>query len=55
MQTCQSFMPQSDEKGICRRSPPTGLVYPAGQTVSVFPPMLVEGWCGEFAKKEAKQ
>lgn len=59
METCQSckyFMPQSDEQGLCRRSPPTVLVYPDGQTVSVFPPMLAEeGWCGEFDKKELQQ
>jgi len=45
--TCQYFMPQSDTQGICRRYPPTVLIHDNGPTVSVFPPMLVEGYCGE--------
>lgn len=53
--TCKYFMKQSDDQGLCRRSPPTVLVYPTGPTISVFPPMLADGWCGEFAKKDPKQ
>lgn len=58
MNTCQScrfFHPKSELKGECRRSPPTLLIHPNGPNVSVFPPMLAEGWRGEFTKKESKQ
>lgn len=54
-QICKYFMPQSDKQGICRCSLATVLIYPNGPTVSVFPPMLADGWCGEFAQKESKQ
>ena len=52
---CRYFMPQSEVKGECRRSPPALRIYPNGPTVSVFPPMLADGWCGEFTKKESEQ
>lgn len=55
-QSCKYFMPQSDEQGLCRRSPPTLQVHPNGPTVSVFPPMPADGWCAELThKKESKQ
>lgn len=54
-QSCKYFMPQAGDQGLCRRSPPTVLIYPSGPTVSVFPPMMADGWRGEFKQKESKQ
>lgn len=54
-QSCKYFMPQPAQQGLCRRSPPTVLVYPDESSFSVFPSMLADGWCGEFAKKEIPQ
>lgn len=58
MQSCQScrfFAQQIEVKGECRRSAPALKIFPTGPTVSVFPPMLADGWCGEFDKKESQQ
>lgn len=46
-QTCTHFLPQSDEQGLCRRYPPTVFLRADDSTVSLFPPMLNEGVCGE--------
>ncbi|MGO3562816.1 hypothetical protein [Pseudomonas helleri] len=54
-QSCRYFMPKSEVKGECRRSAPTLQIYPNGPNFSVFPPMLADGWCGEFAQKETQQ
>ena len=54
-QACKYFKAQSGAQGLCRHSPPTLQIYPNGPTVSVFPPMPAEGWCGEFNPKESKQ
>ena len=45
--TCQYFLKQTDEQGLCRRYPPTLFLRTDESTVSLFPPMLNEGWCGE--------
>lgn len=45
--TCKFFMQQTEEQGLCRRFPPVPLIHPNGPTISVFPPMLNEGYCGE--------
>ena len=45
--TCEFFMLQTEEQGLCRRFPPVPLVFEGNQTISVFPPMLNEGYCGE--------
>ena len=50
--TCKYFLAVTEADGLCRRFPPVPLVYPNGPTVSVFPPMLNEGYCGEFKEKE---
>ena len=51
-QTCKFFLAKGKADGLCRRNPPTPLIYPHGASVSVFPPMLNEGWCGEHFEKE---
>jgi len=49
---CKFFLAQSDSQGLCRRFPPKIHHYENGPTVSEFPPMLNEGWCGEHIEKE---
>ena len=52
--TCQTythFLKQTDEQGLCRRYPPTLFLMPDQSTVSLFPPMLNEGLCGEYQEK----
>lgn len=51
-QTCTHFLPQSDEQGLCRRYPPTLLMLPDQSTISLFPPMLTAGLCGEHKEKD---
>jgi len=46
-QTCQHFLPQSDEQGLCRRNPPQVFLLPDNATISLFPLMTNEGLCGE--------
>ena len=46
--TCKYFMARTDSEGICRRYPPAVLCPINGPTFSVFPPMLAEGYCGEW-------
>lgn len=53
--TCKFFMLQTEEQGLCRRFPPVPLIQPNDQTVSVFPPMLHEGWCGEHFEKDNEE
>lgn len=52
-QNCKFFLPQDEGQGLCRRNPPQVVIHHNGPTVSVFPPMLNEGWCGEHIKKES--
>lgn len=54
-QSCRFYLPQSEDQGLCRRSPPATHIHPNGPTFSVFPPMRTDGWCGEHAKKEPTQ
>jgi hypothetical protein len=50
--TCQFFLAQSEEQGLCRRYPPTVVVMqPDQSTLSMFPPMLKNGLCGEHKEK----
>lgn len=51
-QTCAHFLPQSDEQGLCRRYPPTVALLPDHSTISLFPPMLNDGACGEHKEKQ---
>lgn len=46
-QACTHFLKQSEGQGLCRRYPPTLSLLPDQSTVSLFPPMLNEGCCGE--------
>ena len=50
-QTCTFFLSSDDAQGLCRRFPPVPLIHVNGPVVSVFPPMLNEGRCGEFKSK----
>lgn len=50
-QTCTHFLKQSDDQGLCRRYPPT-LFLRADSTISLFPPMLNDGLCGEHKEKQ---
>lgn len=54
-QSCIHFLKQSDEQGLCRRYPPTLFLRADDSTISIFPPMLNEGWCGEFQVKEQSE
>lgn len=51
-QNCKFFLHQKlTQQGACRRYPPTAMIMPMGNQLSViaqFPEMKVEGWCGEF-------
>ena len=51
-QNCKFFLATTDTDGLCRRFPPVPLVYEGNQTISVFPPMLNEGYCGEHKEKD---
>ncbi|MEN9885424.1 MAG: hypothetical protein RL758_2 [Pseudomonadota bacterium] len=51
-QTCQYFLPQTDTQGLCRRNPPQVFLRPDESTISLFPFMMFEGWCGEHKEKE---
>ena len=53
--TCKHFLAVTDADGLCRRFPPVPLVFSNDQTISVFPPMLTEGACGEFQEKEVSE
>ena len=53
-QSCKSFLPISDDQGLCRRYPPVPIATPEG-TFAQFPPMLNEGWCGEHKTKDQEQ
>ena len=46
-ETCCFFMPRENADGLCRRFPPVALIHEDGPVISVFPPMLPSGWCGE--------
>lgn len=50
-QSCKFFLPQSEAQGLCRRNPPTPIPTEQG-VISFFPPMLNDGWCGEFKEKD---
>jgi len=50
--TCKFFLATTDADGLCRRFPPVPLVYEGNQTISVFPPMLSEGYCGEHKEQD---
>jgi hypothetical protein len=52
--SCHFFLPSDDVQGLCRRFPPTAGATTAG-TFAIFPPMLNEGWCGEYIKKESNK
>lgn len=53
---CKFFLPESDAHGLFRRFPATVVVaFYNGPQMAVFPPMLNEGWCGEFKAKETDQ
>ena len=49
---CKFFLEQAEEHGLCRRYPPSVWIHINGPTVSVFPPMRHDGYCGEFKEKE---
>lgn len=49
--TCAHSLKQSDDQGLCRRNPPTVFLRPDDSTISLFPPMLNGGLCGEFKEK----
>ena len=51
-QSCAHFLKQSDEQGLCRRYPPTLFMLPDQSTISLFPPMLNEGRCGEHKEND---
>lgn len=51
-QTCTHFLKQSDDQGLCRRYPPTLFLLPDQSTISLFPPMLNDGLCGEHKEKD---
>lgn len=51
-QNCKYYLPENENQGLCRRFPPTLWIHINGPTVSVFPPMMATGYCGEHAKKE---
>lgn len=52
---CAFFIETGPDKGICRRFPPVVLYDPEAKFdqrfVSIFPPMLLGGWCGEFKNR----
>ena len=50
--TCQHFLSQSDEQGLCRRYPPTLFLRADDSTISLFPTMLNTGLCGEHKEKQ---
>lgn len=51
---CKFFLAQDEAQGLCRRNPPTPIPTEQG-VISFFPPMLNDGWCGEFKNKEKQQ
>lgn len=53
-QACEYFLAQDEAHGICRRFPPTPIATDQG-VISFFPPMLNEGWCGEYIEKESSK
>ena len=57
--TCRYWLTTGAE-AVCRRKPPQGWFIAAqtvatgqlpAQTISFFPPMSEQGWCGEYARK----
>lgn len=50
--TCKHFLAQSDDRGLCRRNQPTVFLRPDDSTVSLFPPMLTTGLCGEHKEND---
>ncbi len=55
--TCRFWLEAGADK-VCRRYPPTVTFLPAVQdvpprTISYFPGMQPEGWCGEFSPRGA--
>jgi len=51
---CKFFLPQHQEGGLCRRYPATPVCDQKGNFLSVFPPMMNMGWCGEFKGRVKK-
>lgn len=56
--TCRFWLHVSEQEKVCRRYPPNSTLIPAGgisgpQTVSFFPGMKADGWCGEYRERGA--
>ena len=51
-QSCVHFLSQTEGQGLCRRNPPTVFLHPDESTISLFPSMLNEGYCGEHKEKD---
>lgn len=51
-QTCTHFLKQTEEQGLCRRYPPTLFMLSDQSTISLFPPMLNDGLCGEHKESD---
>ena len=49
-ENCRFFLRIEEKQGLCRRYPPQVFLESAQKTVTAFPYMLIEGWCGEFSK-----